>query len=484
MGSAPPEEPHFQSEPSILSPASPKPIHFPTPTNIPVLENQMDVAYNQTEAHMSDPAMHDTEVRPDVWRDPNEQQREAEADHASPFSTGGEAMETTDETGVQATEEKTDSNDTDSHAADPEPQPAPVSNTASHEANGNLEMEVTSEAQPTDIVQPSSDPSVPTAEASAPNPTNAFQTQPELYEVEQTPSASTFNGGVDVQSLLDTLQTAPASTTANAGASANTAPPADGMTVATTLTPSQQPYTPSQQAPPGIEDASSPLSASGLGAPPSGLPPRPPPQEQPLIHPNYVHSQHIRDYHPHAAHPAFQPHARSTSGSQSQGNVADLNSKNYVPPVHSPSGGTLSALPQSATLSTPSYSANAASIPGSAYVPNGQPSQYATPGSFAASPATATSPGFAGSPQNMYAPNQYPMTNTPIESRREIKLRDGEMPRPEDRPWDAEVQRKYDEFIEDERRFVSEGRWEQFPQGSRLFVGTYLIRHRRPRGIC
>ena len=72
MSSEPPEEPHYRNEPHILSPASPKPIHFPTPTNIPVLEMQMDLDFNQMEPHMSDPAMHNTDVRPDFWRDPNE----------------------------------------------------------------------------------------------------------------------------------------------------------------------------------------------------------------------------------------------------------------------------------------------------------------------------------------------------------------------------------------------------------------------------
>jgi hypothetical protein len=74
----------------------------------------------------------------------------------------------------------------------------------------------------------------------------------------------------------------------------------------------------------------------------------------------------------------------------------------------------------------------------------------------------------------MYTPTQAygNMGGTPIESRRESKMRDGRQPPPEDRPWDAEVQRKYDRFIEEERRYVSEGRWEMFPQGSRLFVGN------------
>lgn len=50
-----------------------------------------------------------------------------------------------------------------------------------------------------------------------------------------------------------------------------------------------------------------------------------------------------------------------------------------------------------------------------------------------------------------------------------------EQARNEDRPWDAGVQRKYDNFIEEERKYVSEGRWEQFPNGARLFVGKSNI---------
>ena len=74
-------------------------------------------------------------------------------------------------------------------------------------------------------------------------------------------------------------------------------------------------------------------------------------------------------------------------------------------------------------------------------------------------------------PSPMSATQPY-TSSTPIESRRERKLAAGETPTAEDRPWDAAVQRKYDGFIEAERGYVSEGRWEQFPQGSRLFVGT------------
>ncbi|KAJ5582272.1 hypothetical protein N7535_000892 [Penicillium sp. DV-2018c] len=42
----------------------------------------------------------------------------------------------------------------------------------------------------------------------------------------------------------------------------------------------------------------------------------------------------------------------------------------------------------------------------------------------------------------------------------------------EDAWWGPEVQKKYDEFLHDERIYVTEGLWDRFPVGSRLFVGN------------
>jgi hypothetical protein len=53
---------------------------------------------------------------------------------------------------------------------------------------------------------------------------------------------------------------------------------------------------------------------------------------------------------------------------------------------------------------------------------------------------------------------------------RPIKLSD------DDAPWGPEVQKKYDEFLHDERIYVTEGLWDRFPMGSRLFVGQYCVR--------
>ncbi|RKF81058.1 putative RNA-binding protein C3H8.09c [Golovinomyces cichoracearum] len=38
--------------------------------------------------------------------------------------------------------------------------------------------------------------------------------------------------------------------------------------------------------------------------------------------------------------------------------------------------------------------------------------------------------------------------------------------------WAPEVQKMYDDFLEDERRYVTEGLWDRFPMGSRLFIGN------------
>ncbi|KAF2768511.1 hypothetical protein EJ03DRAFT_328173 [Teratosphaeria nubilosa] len=416
-----PGEPLQRSEPAVLSPVSPKPVQFPQPTNIPVLDMQMDVAFNQTEKHMADPAMHNTEVRPDFWRDPNEQQQQQDqtVDHASPYSTGaGESAEAAkEEAGTDDTSEQVepgqiteDSADTSANGAT-QSQPSPASNDVSNQAGGQpTHATHYGDAAQTPASDPSTLHSLP-APQSGDVPALSYDTAPEQAQS----AAPSYPGNVDVQALLDTLAAPPASSNVNASSD-----------------PSQ-----SQQAPPGVEITPMSISALG-GTQANGLPARPPPQEQPLINPNYAHSQHIRDYHPHAAHSAFQPqHGRSSSN----GNVADPNRGSFVPPVPSPG--------QQASESH-------ATAAGAASFYNGQRMSSSNP------------------PLPVPLPASRPLSTiaTPIESKRESKLAVGQIPSPEDRPWNAEVQAKYDRFLELERGYVSEGKWEQFPPGSRLFVGN------------
>jgi hypothetical protein len=44
----------------------------------------------------------------------------------------------------------------------------------------------------------------------------------------------------------------------------------------------------------------------------------------------------------------------------------------------------------------------------------------------------------------------------------------------EDSRWPPEVNRLYEEFLDDERRYVTDGQWDQFPAGSRLFIGKHI----------
>lgn len=46
-----------------------------------------------------------------------------------------------------------------------------------------------------------------------------------------------------------------------------------------------------------------------------------------------------------------------------------------------------------------------------------------------------------------------------------------ETPDDEDIRWGPEVNRLYEAFLDQERKFVTEGQWDQFPMGSRLFIG-------------
>ena len=59
-----------------------------------------------------------------------------------------------------------------------------------------------------------------------------------------------------------------------------------------------------------------------------------------------------------------------------------------------------------------------------------------------------------------------------LESQRERKQAAGEVLDEDDQPWTPETQHRYDNFLTEERKYVTEGNWEQFPYGSRLFVGN------------
>ncbi|KAF1844068.1 uncharacterized protein K460DRAFT_289229 [Cucurbitaria berberidis CBS 394.84] len=60
---------------------------------------------------------------------------------------------------------------------------------------------------------------------------------------------------------------------------------------------------------------------------------------------------------------------------------------------------------------------------------------------------------------------------SPGQGQRQLAQR-SETPDDEDIRWPPEINRKYEEFLDQERKFVTEGQWDQFPMGSRLFIGN------------
>lgn len=151
-----------------------------------------------------------------------------------------------------------------------------------------------------------------------------------------------------------------------------------------------------------------------------GLPPRPPPQEKPSIHPNYDPSDDIRSYH------HLPPHTSSTPTSYSQ------QDSNHLPYI---------------TAAPPGTSSGTNNLPPPPIASFQQPP---TSGTASQEPAGQLSPKKDGPDRQAGRP-----------------LKGTE----DDIPWGREVQRKYDEFLHEERIYVTEGLWDRFPPGSRLFVG-------------
>lgn len=167
----------------------------------------------------------------------------------------------------------------------------------------------------------------------------------------------------------------------------------------------------------------------------AGLPPRPPPQENPSTHADF--SNHSSSG-PHSSHP-LSPHNVNTTSLQSK-------EPTYRPDANSALTSSLSpsqAIPRAAN-----------GLP---------PPPIAT---FQQTPADATR---TQTPQSQVV--QSSNLSTSESPRRRHGSQISEDP---EQPWGPEIQKKYDDFLQAERAYVTEGVWDQFPPGSRLFIGTFF----------
>ncbi|KAJ5095573.1 hypothetical protein NUU61_004929 [Penicillium alfredii] len=182
----------------------------------------------------------------------------------------------------------------------------------------------------------------------------------------------------------------------------------------------------------------------------------------------------------------------STSATAAGPNLAENSSFHQAPPDESlqPQGLPNRPLPQDPSLPPyapldggyelpPAPDSSAAPIP-STYTPTPSNHQSFAPSLPSAAPGTATGASSLPPPpvasfqhtaesqsSSQEPPNQTASNKGRVEKQaRPVKGTD------DDSPWAPEVQRKYDEFLHNERIYVTEGLWDRFPMGSRLFVGN------------
>jgi nuclear polyadenylated RNA-binding protein 3 len=169
------------------------------------------------------------------------------------------------------------------------------------------------------------------------------------------------------------------------------------------------------------------LPPGSMGLPAhASLPPRPQITQKPPMHPAYTPQDDIRKYH--AGPPGFPPPQLSS----------------YRPP------GVPASIVAAGAPGTSTDPRNTLPPPPSA--------------SFQPAPSITTPPSLThiSYPQN----HRLPIQDRPANS---IEPADAD-----DDPeisWSPAVQKLYDEFLASERMYVSEGLWDRFPAGSRLFIG-------------
>ncbi|KIW69726.1 hypothetical protein PV04_05586 [Phialophora macrospora] len=397
----PPEAQRFGRD---QTPESPRPVHLPEPSTIPVLMNQMDPVFNDTETynipHNQTFSPYSDSARAMNENDTNEANAD-EQDAVQNFLRGAEeenarlndpaqfpsthGQMTQNDSNVEAhllsalANASTYPQSSDAHANPPQDQPVNAE-AESHTSDGlNPAPEPTTNPDANDKTQHAL-----AASSSDSEPTVKLEPQPN-------------QGGVDYQSLLDTISQ-----------SASTAPAADPVSAPTTT-------------------ASLTYQGTQSVLPVPGLPPKPPTQA-PSSDPPNVHT------------------FPTVSGDQ-QGQFQQVTQEGQSLPVNQEA--------QHQPVSPDAF--------GHA---NGVGSSGTFPASFLPQSLPMQAPGVVAWPQagNQISPISPAQSLQPSEATRSAD--------PAERPWTPRTQALYDSFLEDERRYVTEGIWDKFPSGSRLFVGN------------
>ena len=338
-----------------LTPVSPKPLHYPSPSNIPILEASMDPAFSdtvtqsmQTAQQATKPvdvpeplpsvAQHTLPVPPTSTSNPASLAELASAHHDNDSpedahmadDTAGDASAVLDPGSEVAPALEASMSDPASEASQEPPSSLPgPDSTSPYETQPSENDQDPLSAVDTSPSTSAPAPSAPEDDSIDVAAAADAQIQPDVSELTtldtsglppkpiDTPNLA--DGGVDYSAILANLSNVIASATP-AGSSQPTPAPAPG---------------------------SSPSSA--LPGNPN-LPPKPPAQEKPSIHPNYVPGDDLRNYHPHT-----QQRDNGAPYQQQPSAPPNITTNNLPPPPH--------AFQQPPPQSAISTSAPSASIP-------------------------------------------------------------------------------------------------------------------------
>ena len=434
------EVPHFRG--NTLTPESPQPVHIPEPSSIPVLERQIDPLFNLMSTHMENPhALRDLTALDHEMaygltahasiHNANTHSHGDELGYGTNRQDNSDMVHEDDGNFISLGKDDIVTEQEQSDSSVNQNQSSFLANQLSTSVASHDTLSAPSHTHSTSdsfTLPHSGDPSQHLPAPLEPSQASSMiieQIKPEVTDdddagrkgdlrikTEENDDEDVANEGVNYQTLLD-----------------NISPPGINDLSAEHFSPLASSCPPTEES--SVHAASSTNASSGMLAGPVGLPPRPPPQEKPAIHPNYMPGEDIRSYH--------YPHVHHTNAQTSHSSVPNNTyrpAQGYAHPVV------------------------AAGAPGTSSAPNGLPP-----------PPMAT----FQQPQR----NQVEKLNSP--SSHQARTQDNSAlngngsvaPTDDGRDpsWTPEIERKYEDFLNKERIFVSEGVWDRFPPGSRLFVG-------------
>ena len=421
MSVSPPQEAtHFRGK--TLTPESPVPVHVPEPQNIPVLMNQIDPSFNDMSTHMESryPPQSSNMVVPEALSEQNATTPQDATSSGQPDTqtegapqTGAESSDPQISNMQSESYEQAqgiESENIDTLQDNDIIQELSITNALANIANGSYAPIVTSTSDaPADMGHSQS------VQDSSASIQDVTATSEDKYETPAGQDAA----APSLQPSKDSDAQSQVSTSDANGEGVNYQALLDNLSSSNSTAPAAENLNvittaAVPPAPPSPSSAQTPIATLPV---PVGLPPRPPPQEKPAIHHHYAPSEDIRTYH----NPPAQVSTSQTSYSSQPSNLQPPPRNGGVAPNGMPP-------PPIATFQRSLANSNQKSSNSQSQQKDGPPSKTAQVREF---------------------------------------QRDGE----DEYPRRPEVEALYDAFLAEEAIYVSEGTWDRFPQGSRLFIG-------------